>query len=70
MKKSLVALLLALVMIVTCVPFSLAADETVTLNVWVGGYKQKDSDRVWEAVNEKLAEYLTNTKLNIVPMTM
>lgn len=46
MKKSLVALLLALVMNVTCVPFSLAADETVTLNVWVGGYKQKDSDRV------------------------
>ena len=46
MKKSLVALLLALVMIVTCVPFSLAADETVTLNVWVGGYKQKESDRV------------------------
>lgn len=43
---SLVALLLALVMNVTCVPFSLAADETVTLNVWVGGYKQKDSDRV------------------------
>lgn len=70
MKKSLVALLLALVMIVTCVPFSLAADETVTLNVWVGGYKQKDSDRVWEAVNEKLAEYLPDTKLNIVPMTM
>lgn len=70
MKKSLVALLLALVMIVTCVPFSLAADETVTLNVWVGGYKQKDSDRVWEAVNEKLAEYLPNTKLNTVPMTM
>ena len=67
---SLVALLLALVMIVTCVPFSLAADETVTLNVWVDGYKQKDSDRVWEAVNEKLAEYLPDTKLNIVPMTM
>ena len=68
MKKSLVALLLALVMLVTCVPFSLA-DDTVTLNVWVGGYKQKDSDRVWEAVNEKLAEYLPNTKLNIVPIS-
>ena len=38
MKKSLVALLLAQVMLVTCVPFSLA-DDTVTLNVWVGGYK-------------------------------
>ena len=38
MKKSLVALLLALVMLVTCVLFSLA-DDTVTLNVWVGGYK-------------------------------
>ncbi len=68
MKKSLVALLLALVMLVTCVPFSLA-DDTVTLNVWVGGYKQKDSDRVWEAVNEKLADYLPNTKLNIVPIS-
>ena len=33
--------------------------------MWVGGYKQKDSDRVWEAVNEKLAEYLPNTTLNI-----
>ena len=28
------------------------------------------SDEPLEAVNEKLAEYLPNTKLNIVPMTM
>lgn len=71
MKKSLVSLLLALVLVVTCAPFSLAESELepVTLNVWVGGYKQKDSDRVWEVVNEKLADYLPNTKLNIVPIS-
>ncbi len=71
MKKSLISLLLALVLVVTCAPFSLGESELepVTLNVWVGGYKQKDSDRVWEVVNEKLADYLPNTKLNIVPIS-
>lgn len=71
MKKSLLALLLALALIVTCAPVSLADDELApaTLNVWVGGYKQKDSDRVWAEVNEKLADYLPNTTLNIVPIT-
>ena len=70
MKNSLIALLLALALVVGSIPVSMAADELepVTLNVWVGGYKQKDSDRVWNAVNEKLAEYLPNTTLNIIPI--
>ena len=41
MKKSLLALLLVLVLVVTCAPVSLADDELepVTLNVWVGGHQ-------------------------------
>ena len=36
--------------------------EDVTIQVWMsGGSKQKDSDKVWAAFNEKLQEYVPNT---------
>ena len=40
--------------------------EPVTLQMWLGGPgKQKDSDMVWEAFNEKLQEYVPNTTVEI-----
>lgn len=43
--------------------------EPVTIQFWIGGPgKQKDSDRVWEAFNEKLQEYVPNTTVEITCM--
>ena len=76
MKKKLVALLLSALMLLSCLPASLAEGavsenlEPVTLEYWImGPGKQKDSDRVWEKFNEMLQEYLPNTTVNftIVP---
>ncbi len=40
--------------------------EPVTIQLWLGGVgKQKDADRVWEAFNEKLQEYVPNTTVEI-----
>ncbi len=40
--------------------------EPVTIQMWLGGPgKQKDSDMVWEAFNEKLQEYVPNTTVEI-----
>ena len=44
--------------------------EPVTIQLWIGGPgKQKDSDKVWEAFNEKLQEYVPNTTVEITCMT-
>ena len=44
--------------------------EPVTIQLWLGGPgKQKDSDKVWEAFNEKLQEYVPNTTVEITCMT-
>lgn len=43
--------------------------DPVTIQFWIGGPgKQKDSDRVWEAFNEKLQEYVPNTTVEITCM--
>ena len=43
--------------------------DPVTIQSWIGGPgKQKDSDRVWEAFNEKLQEYVPNTTVEITCM--
>lgn len=40
--------------------------EEVTIQLWLAGVgKQKDSDEVWEAFNEKLQEYVPNTTVEI-----
>ena len=44
--------------------------EEKTIQIWLGGPgKQKDSDKVWEAFNEKLQEYVPNTtvEFTIIP---
>ena len=44
--------------------------EEKTIQVWImGPGKQKDSDKVWEAFNEKLQEYVPNTtvEFTIIP---
>lgn len=43
--------------------------EPATIQLWLGGPgKQKDSDKVWEAFNEKLQEYVPNTTVEITVM--
>ena len=40
--------------------------EPATIQLWLGGPgKQKDSDEVWEAFNEKLQEYVPNTTVEL-----
>ena len=44
--------------------------EPVTIQLWIGGPgKQKDCDKVWEAFNEELQEYVPNTTVEITCMT-
>ena len=70
--KKLVSLLLALLLAIGCIGLTaLAEEEEVTLTVWLGGPgKQKDSDEVWAYFNERLQDYLPNTKVEFVCVTV
>ncbi len=44
--------------------------EEATIQIWIGGPgKQKDSDKVWEAFNEMLKDYVPNTtvEFSVIP---
>jgi putative aldouronate transport system substrate-binding protein len=60
-------------MLLACLPAGLAQGEAlapVTLEYWIlGSGKQKDSDLVWEKVNEEIQKYLPNTTVHFTDVT-